>query len=139
METNEIQEDIGEMLAAGETDESIISALEENADLSPKDAYEALRAVYDGWQHTREELDLDDGNLKDWHVYLRKHILKTALKESTTSSLRLALSVLDSLATIQGISTEQGQTMPLAITLVEKKEEVSGEVDTEGSDAANHD
>lgn len=122
METDEIQETVGELLAKGYADDQIISELEE-MDLSHEDACKILRNVYDEWQHTREVLDLNENNLKDWHIHLRKYILRNALNDSTASSLRLALSVLDSLAGIQGISTEQGQITPLSITLVEKKEE----------------
>lgn len=135
METADIQEAIGELLAAGRTDEDIISMLVEEEQLSNEDATTALREVYEGWQNTRELLDLNDNNLKDWHIFLRKHILKSAIVESTVASLRLALSVLDSLATIQGISTTEGQNVPLSITLVEKKEE-SEEAKQEVSDDA---
>ncbi len=123
MEPDKIQEAVGELLAAGHPDSDIISTLQEEGGLSHKEACEVLHGIYIGWQHTREELDLQENNLKDWHVFLRKGILQVALRESTISSLKLALSVLDSLATIQGISTEQGPTLPLSITLVEKKED----------------
>ena len=135
MEAAKIHEIIGELLAQGHTDDDIVATLEESEDLSRTDANDALRSVYDSWQNTRDTLELTDNNRIDWHVFLRKRILQTALKESTVASLRLALSVLDSLATIQGISTPQGQTVPLTITLVEKKEEPE-DVDTESDDAA---
>lgn len=131
METDEILTAVGELLAKGLSDDEIIAELEKEEDLSHEDACKVLRDVYDKWQHTREVLDLDENNLKDWHVHLRKHILKTSLADgSSIASLRLALSVLDSLAGIQGISTEQGQIVPLAITLVEKKEETETETET---------
>lgn len=122
MEPDKIHEAIGELLAKGHTDDDIISSLEEESDLSHEAACKVLRDVYDGWQHTRDALDLNDGNLKDWHVFLRKTILQEALGQSTIPSMKLALSVLDSLAAIQGISTTESQTVPLSITLVEKKE-----------------
>ncbi len=123
MEEVEIQESIGELLAQGHVDIDIIATLEEEYQLSNEDACGLLRQVYDSWQHTRDMLDLNENSLQDWHVFLRKQILQKALKDSTTASLRLALSVLDSLAAVQGISTIQGATVPLQITLVEKKEE----------------
>ncbi len=132
METDKIQETVGELLAGGYADDEIISTLVEEGELSHEDACKVLRDVYDDWQHTREVLDLNENNLKDWHIHLRKHILQSALTESSASSLRLALSVLDSLAGIQGISIEQGQTVPLTITLVEKQEEEKETGDNNG-------
>lgn len=138
MEVREIQENIGKWLAEGRTNDDIVDTLAEECALSREEASTALREVYDGWQHTRDALELTDDNLIDWHVFLRKQILQTALEEKTVASLRLALSVLDSLATIQGISTPEGQTVPLTITLVEKKEEEPND-DTEVKNAARQD
>ncbi len=123
MDASEIQSVIGELLAGGHADNDIIDTIVEEHEISAEEAYAELRKVYDGWQHTREVLDLNDSNMQDWHVFLRKRILQKSLKEATIPSLKLALSVLDSLAAIQGISTAQGQVMPLSITLVEKKED----------------
>ncbi len=123
MEADALQEAIGRLLAQGNTDEDIIASIVEEQGATYEEACNALRSVYDGWQETRDTLDLDDTNLQDWHVFLRKHILQTALKENTMPALKLALSVLDSLASIQGVCAEQGQAAPLTITLVEKKEE----------------
>ncbi|HDZ62471.1 MAG TPA: hypothetical protein ENH40_04935 [Nitrospirae bacterium] len=122
MERDTLQEAIGELLAQGNTDEDIITSIMENEDVSHEEACNALRSVYNGWQQVREALDLNDVNLQDWHVFLRKHILQTALTASTIPALKLALSVLDSLAAIQGVCSEQGQAAPLTITLVEKEE-----------------
>ncbi|KKN38482.1 hypothetical protein LCGC14_0752860 [marine sediment metagenome] len=130
MEADALQEAIGGLLAQGQTDEDIIASIIENEQATYEEACGALRSVYDGWQQTREALDLNDTNLQDWHVFLRKHILQTALTANTIPSLKLALGVLDSLATIQGVCAEQGQAAPLTITLVEKKE------DPESTDAA---
>ncbi len=129
MEPDKIHEIIGELLAKGHTDDDIISTLEEEDSLSHEEACNVLRDIYDGWQHTRDALDLTEHNLKDWHVFLRKTILQKALSTETIPSLKLALSVLDSLAAIQGISTEQGPTQPLSITLIEKKETTPGDDD----------
>ncbi len=137
MEAEKVHEVIGELLAQGHTDGDIIATLEEENKLSFDEASEALRGVYDGWQHTRDALDLTDNNLIDWHVHLRKYLLQQAIGQGTIPSLRLALSILDSLATIQGISTPQGQTVPLTITLVEK-EEGPDDVDTKSPDAVEH-
>jgi len=139
MKVDVLQEAIGELLAQGHTDEDIIASIMENEDASREEACNALRSVYDGWQQTREALDLNDVNLQDWHVFLRKHILQTALATSTIPSLKLALSVLDSLATIQGVNAEQGQAAPLTITLVEKKEEFTDvSPNTENANAPEH-
>lgn len=135
METEIIQEVIGELLAKGHTDKDIIDTLKEEKELGHEEACAALRDVYNDWQHTREALDLNANNLIDWHVFLRKHILEVALGERTTPSLRLALSVLDSLATIQGISTVEGQTVPLTIQLMEKKEDG---VNTKSDNVTDH-
>lgn len=133
MEADKVHEIIGELLAEGHLDDDIISTLEESEGLTNEEACAALHSVYDSWQHTRSVLDLNDDNLKDWHVFLRKHILQNALGTGTVPSLRLALSVLDSLAAIQGISTTQGQSMPLTITLVEKKEGTSNDGNDENA------
>ena len=137
MDAPEIQSVIGELLAGGHADNDIIDTIVEEHELSSEKAYAELRKVYDGWQHTREVLDLNDSNMQDWHVFLRKRILQQALGDATIPSLKLALSVLDSLAAIQGISTAQGQVMPLSITLVEKAEEPD-DVDREGDNVTEH-
>ncbi len=131
MEADALQEAIGELLAQGNTDEDIIASIMENEEASHEEACSALRSVYDGWQQTREALDLNDTNLQDWHVFLRKHILQTALTTNTIPSLKLALSVLDSLASIQGVCSEQGQAAPLTITLVEKVEDKEAPLENE--------
>jgi len=125
METNELHEAIGELLAAGYTDEDIVSTLQDHEGFTRMEACEALRGVYSGWQSTREELGLNENNLVDWHVFLRKQLLQRALAEGSIAALKLALGILDSLAAVQGISATQGQSTPLAITLVEKKEDTS--------------
>lgn len=135
MEKDNLQEAIGELLAQGNTDEDIITSIMENEEASHEEACNALRSVYDGWQQTRDVLELNAANLQDWHVFLRKHILQTALEANTIPALKLALSVLDSLAAIQGVCAEQGQAAPLTITVVEKKESTDGDSDAKSTDA----
>ncbi len=129
----ELQEKIGELLAGGYADVDIVASLEVEEKLSHEEACEALHAIYKNWQRTRDVLALKEDSLVDWHVYLRRKILQNAIAEGTVPSLRLALSVLDSLATIQGIVGAQGQTVPLAITLIEKREVPN---DTESENAS---
>ncbi len=117
-----IQRTIGELLANGYSEANIIAALQEDEGIEYDEACKALRQVFMHWQNTRESLDLQDVNLLDWHVVLRKRILRSALEESTIPGLKLALSVLDSLATIQKLTDIQSQTIPISIILTEKKE-----------------
>lgn len=117
----ELQTITGEYLAMGLTNEEILSCLEEKQQLTPDEAKETLRRVYDSWSSVREALNLqaeDDGN---WHQHLRMKLLQKAIANDTVPAQRLALMILDSLAGIQGIRTTIEQVVPLSIELVERK------------------
>lgn len=114
---------VGEMLAAGLTNNEILIRLEEEQQLSPEDANTALRGVYDSWSSVREGLNLQPEDERNWHQYLRLKLLQDAIKITSTPSQRLALQILDSLAAVQGISVMPEQNIPLQIELVERKKD----------------
>lgn len=114
---------VGEYLAKGLTNGEILEILQTEQELSEEDAQRILRAVYDSWTSVREGLDLQSADDSNWHQYLRMRLLQTAMADESTPSQRLALSILDSLATIQGISMSFAQPVPLSIELIEKEPE----------------
>jgi len=120
----EIQEDIGDWLAAGHDDGAIIGELMAIYELSEDEAASELREVYNSWQNTVELLDLSEPDLLGWHIFLRKRLLQKALEDPTIPSLKLALGILDSLATIQNIGGEVIDTTPVTVVFEaeEKKE-----------------
>ncbi len=112
---------VGEYLATGLTNEEILVQLQMEQKLTLEDAQKILRNVYDSWTSVRESLNLQAEDDRNWHQHLRMKLLQAALKDSSIPSQRLALQILDSLATVQGISTVTALTQPLVIELVEKK------------------
>jgi len=118
---------VGEYLAAGQTNDEILERLEKEQELSGEDACSILRGVYDSWTSVREGLNLQTEDNRGWHQYLRMKLLQAAIADVSTPSRRLALSILDSLAALQGITTVQSQPVPLPIQLVEKKEPKPGD------------
>ncbi len=133
MERSEIQADIGEWLASGYTHEEIITELIAS-ELSSEEAEAELRSVYEHWQHTSESLNLKDDDLINWHVYLRKRILQKALAFGTLPSYKLALSILDSLASVQCVGNmTQIKDIPINIILKESQN-VERDVEQDGSE-----
>lgn len=119
----ELQIAVGEYLAGGFTNGEILALLGSQHALTAEEAQAVLRAVYDTWTSVREGLNLQMEDDRNWHKYLRMKLLQKALGNESTPSQRLVLQILDSLAGIQGISTEVEQPVPLSIELVEKKPE----------------
>lgn len=113
----------GEYLAMGYTNGEIIDALVQHYSLTIDEAREVLRGVFDSWVSVREGLNLQAEDERNWHQHLRMKLLQDALKDVSTPSRRLALSILDSIAGIQGISTMPEHIVPLSIELIEKKPE----------------
>jgi len=114
---------IGEMLAQGFTSEEILLSLETTQQMTAEDAIAALRGVYDSWSSVNEGLNLQVEDSRNWHQFLRLKLLQKALEEATTPSRRLALQILDSLASIQGLETAPTQLVPCMIELVAKVED----------------
>ena len=120
----ELQVSVGELLARGNTSGEILESLVSGFSIEPEDAAIALRRVYDSWITTRESLNLQAEDDRNWHRYLRMRLLRDTLQDTSIIAKRLALRILDSLAAIQGITTVTEQTTPLPIILVEKQPEV---------------
>lgn len=114
---------VGEHLATGLANDEILELLQTEQHLSVEEARVILRGVYDSWSSVREGLNLQAEDDKNWHQYLRMQLLQSAIRDETIPSQRLALQILDSLATIQGISTTIALTAPLSIEMIEKKPE----------------
>lgn len=114
---------VGEYLALGYTNEMILEHLQVEQHLSIEEAQKILRGVYDSWTSVREALNLQAEDDRNWHQHLRMKLLQVALQDSSIPAQRLALQILDSLASVQGISTTTALTQPLMIELVEKKVE----------------
>ncbi len=126
-----LHEAVGGYLALGLTNGEILSQLQVDHEIEVEEAQAILRGVYDSWVSVSEVLDLQAEDTRNWHQYLRMRLLQDALKESNTPGRRLALQILDSLASIQGIATDVGQTVPLPIVLIAKElEEKEDGVDT---------
>lgn len=119
-----LHEAVGGYLALGMTNGEVLLQLQVDHELEVEEAQVILRGVYDSWVSVNEVLDLQAEDTRNWHQYLRMQLLQDALKESNTPGRRLALLILDSLASIQGIATEVGQTVPLPIVLIAKEPEV---------------
>lgn len=119
----ELQTVTGEYLAMGFTNGEIIDALMLQQQLTEEEANEILRGVYNSWISVREGLNLQAEDERNWHQHLRMKLLQDAIKDVSTPSRRLALSILDSIAGIQGISTMPEHIVPLSIELIEKKAE----------------
>lgn len=113
---------VGELLAAGLTNGEILGQLQVEQSLTADESQTVLRAVYDSWTSVKEGLDIQTGDDRNWHQHLRMKLLQQILKDKTVPAQRLALQILDSLATIQGIQSVPEQTLPLTIRLVAKKE-----------------
>jgi len=114
---------VGEFLAKGRTNGEILEYLQEEQELSAEGAQAVLRGVYDSWSSVRAGLNLQAEDDRNWHSFLRMRLLQSAMTDPSTPSQNLALRVLDSLATLQGITTVQVQPVPLSIELVEKAPE----------------
>ena len=130
----ELQTATGEYLAMGYTNGEIIDALVQNHNTTVDEANEVLRGVYSSWISVREGLNLQAEDDRNWHQHLRMKLLQDSLKDPSTPSRRLALSILDSIAGIQGISTLPEQIVPLSIELIEKKVEPEAEPEIKETD-----
>lgn len=125
IEKDAIRENISEWLALGFSDVQIIGELQTVANLDEKEAQAALKDLYAHWQDTRDAVDLREADLVAWHVFLRKRILQKMIARADPAGQRVALAVLDSLATIQGIAVATSQTIPLKIVMKEKKDDTT--------------
>lgn len=114
---------VGEYLATGYTNDEILELLQTEQKLTLEEARKTLCGVYSSWTSVREALNLQAEDDRNWHQYLRMKLLQIAIKDPSIPSQRLALQILDSLASVQGISTTTALTQPLTIELVEKKPE----------------
>lgn len=93
----------GQLLAEGYSQHRVLQILETPpSGLSPQEAREALRAVFESW---KSELDLE--SLRAQHVELRHVLLQKAMSDSSIAHLRLALAILDSLASVQGLKVTE--------------------------------
>jgi len=111
---------VGELLAKGFTSSEILAELQQEG-LLPEEAQSILRGVYDSWISVREGLNLQAEDDRNWHLHLRMKLLQSVLADGGVPSQRLALQILDSLATVQGITAVPEQRVPLQIELVERK------------------
>jgi len=119
---SEIQVAIGEWLAMGYTDEQIVNELVLTSTCeTEEEAQGVLKSVYNRWQDTKSALDLQSVDILQWHIYMRKKLLQKALETHTLPSIKIALSILDSLAAVEGISTVEPPTVPIHITLTERE------------------
>lgn len=116
---------VGEMLAAGHTNNDIIDSLQATFEIPTEAAQDILRSVFDSWSSIRVTLKLQSEDDRNWHQHLRMKLLQKVLLCENVSSQNLALRILDSLATIQGIVTTTEQFVPLPIVLVEAREKES--------------
>lgn len=123
---------VGEYLAAGFTNDEILTRLQEEQKLTLEEAQVVLRGVYDSWTSVRAGLNLQSEDDRNWHHHLRMKLLQGAIADVSTPSQRLALQILDSIATLQGIDTVPALPVPLAIELVEKKPEPKDTGDKNG-------
>ena len=121
-----VQQLAGALLAQGyshtEAVENLCSVV---PGLTPGDAHACIKRIYTVWRQTGEELDLNSEDHRNWHVHLRQRLLREAIKDPSAPCQRLALSILDSLATIQGLKNIQERELlkPLTLMLVPKQEE----------------
>jgi len=98
---------IGELLAKGIATTEIISTLVQEQLVDDENtAVIALQVFYAGWQSIKKALSLQPDDVKNWHIYLRHEILKKAMKDDTPAHIRTALTILESLADIQGVQTD---------------------------------
>ena len=113
---------MGQLLATGLCNDEIIAELEKGG-CTHEDAVFTLRSVYDIWQVTLDTLKVQDTDLVNWHVKLRMKLLQASLKDNSAPGIRTCLSILDSLAQVQGVC---GNTLtlskPISLTLVPTKE-----------------
>lgn len=112
---------LGELLAEGLTSEEVIlQLLERYEGLEKSAAIAYLNHFYETWSETDESLSKQVDLNKYWHVFMRHKLLQTALKESSTKDLRTTLAILDSLASIQGVTAKllEETEIPIHITLV---------------------
>lgn len=122
LERTDILKAVGSFIARGYTHNQIIEALEEEGIESP---LQYIRDVYDSWEKVRSDLHLNTADLSNWHTTLRLELLRRALEDTSAVGIRLALSILDSLSALQGLTKgiDLGtQDVPLTITILPKPE-----------------
>lgn len=109
---------LGGLIAQGFTADELLFELA-NTFKEIEDPKRALREFYDNWQELSEDFSVKNDDVLNWHVFLRQKLLQAALKDSTIPGIKLALMILDSLATIQSIGggAVVSVELPTSITL----------------------
>lgn len=115
------QELIGEYIAQGFTNGQIVAELCK-VGLTQDQAWDAVKHIYDTWKAETDRVNLQLDDERNWHQFLRMRLLQKALRTESVSAWQLALRILDSLATMQGITTLSTAPIPLPIMLVEAEE-----------------
>lgn len=122
-----VDEKIGELLANGYPDSEIVILLLDEFTITEEEAVGALRGVYDQWSNVTQKLNLQIDDLKNWHIHQRTNLLKNALLDKQDiKAQRIALSILDSLAELQGLTDRKidiGAGGSVKIELISKVED----------------
>jgi len=112
---------ISTSLAEGKSNQEIIELLCKMYEVTEEEIVSILRLFYDNWQNVVAALNTDAADYLNWHIYMRHQALQIALKDRQSGG---ALSILDSLAKLQGLSNIKDDTIiPITIELVPKEEE----------------
>ena len=118
--TKEIRCVISTQLAEGKSSQEVVELLCETNEVEEQEAVDCLREYYQRWQKVIEALGYEQDDYLNWHTYMRHKALQIALRDSKPAA---ALSILDSLAKLQGLSDiKDDRIIPLVIELHEKKD-----------------
>ena len=122
---------VGQLIAEGYSAQGVYKALSVEPFLIPReDISVAIKEVYESWRREDEELNLDLADYRRYHLEMRHRLLVSALATSDSAqSLRLALSILESMATLQNLSEgneHERSQHDLTITLVPAQNTESG-------------
>lgn len=110
---------IGNLLAAGHSSNSILEQLE-TAGCSKEEAIEHLQRVYNTWAEDTIALNMQQTDLLAWHIEQRHILLQAVIVAGENKTV---LSVLDSLAMLQGLAgAAETPKVPLICRMAEKEE-----------------
>lgn len=112
-----IDQRIGQLMAMGcSTIKMIQYLLAEDFATTAEEATHAIRAVYTQWHDTRANLALEPDDIREWHIQMRHELLERTMIVAP----RVALAVLESLASLQHVQTTDSMAteIPLTIQLI---------------------
>ena len=123
--TKDIRIEISTLLALGKSNQEIVDEFQTKYTVSEDEIITVLRLFYDNWQNTVATIDAKKTDHLNWHIFMRHQALQIALDKEQSGG---ALSILNSLAKLQGLSDIKDDTIiPIMIELVPKEEDKDGE------------